>query len=380
MMDQTDLKLFALGATREFGARIAAQLGIALSEHEERAFEDGEHKTRPLVNVRGSDVYVVHSLYGDAHETVNDKLCRLLFFLGALKDASAARVCAVVPYLAYARKDRKSQPRDPVTTRYVAQLFEAVGTDRIVTLDVHNLAAWQNAFRSCRTEHLEANGLFAAWFASRLANEDVVVVSPDAGGIRRAEDFRLRLAAHLGRPVEAAFAGKLRAGGVVTGKPIVGDVNGRCAVIVDDLIGTGTTLAHVAADCRALGARTVYAAATHGLFIGAAAQVLGTGVRAGSQDGARSQSTAAPVHGAASTEPAPIHGAASTSAEPTPARDTPCAQPAFEQVVITDTVPPWRVPPGALLDKLTVLDTAPLFAEAIARIHTGGSIVELLQH
>lgn len=356
MMDQTDLKLFALGGTREFGARVAAHLGIALSEHEERAFEDGEHKTRPLVNVRGSDVYVVHSLYGDAHETVNDKLCRLLFFLGALKDASAARVCAVVPYLAYARKDRKSQPRDPVTTRYVAQLFEAVGTDRIVTLDVHNLAAWQNAFRSCRTEHLEANGLFAAWFASRLANEDVVVVSPDAGGIRRAEDFRLRLAARLGKPVEAAFAGKLRAGGVVTGKPVVGDVNGRCAVIVDDLIGTGTTLAHVAADCRALGARTVYAAATHGLFIGAAAQVLGGAAPAREHDRARAPNETAAAHGDA------------------------CTAAALAQIVVADTVPPWRVPPGALLDKLTVLDTAPLFAEAIARIHTGGSIVELLQH
>ena len=152
-----ELMLFALGASREFGARVAAALDMPLAAHEERAFEDGEHKWRPLVSVRGRDVFVVHSLYGDDAESANDKLCRLLFFIGALKDAAAARVTALVPYLCYARKDRKTKPRDPVTTRYLAALFEAVGTDGIVTLDVHNLAAYQNAFR-CRTEHLEEIG------------------------------------------------------------------------------------------------------------------------------------------------------------------------------------------------------------------------------
>src|SRR5512144_1688636 len=154
-MSNDELMLFALEASRPFGEAVSRALGTPLSAHEARTFEDGEHKTRPLVNVRGRDVYVVQSLYGDAAQTVNDKLVRLLFFIGALRDASAARVTAVVPYLAYARKDRKSKSRDPVTTRYVAELFEAVGVDRIVTLDVHNLAAYQNAFR-CRADHLEA--------------------------------------------------------------------------------------------------------------------------------------------------------------------------------------------------------------------------------
>ena len=122
-----DLILFALGESRQFGARVAHALGVALASHEERAFEDGEHKTRPLVNVRGRDVFVVHSLAGDLDQSANDKLCHLLFFIGALKDAAAARVTALVPYLCYARKDRKTKPRDPVTTRYVAALFEAVG-------------------------------------------------------------------------------------------------------------------------------------------------------------------------------------------------------------------------------------------------------------
>ncbi|MHB1293248.1 MAG: ribose-phosphate diphosphokinase, partial [Sulfuricella sp.] len=176
-MNDENLMLFTLNASRAFGERISQALGIPLSEHEEREFEDGEHKSRPLVNVRGRDVFVVQSLYADAEQSVNDKLCRLLFFIGALRDASAGCVTAVVPYLCYARKDRKSQPRDPVTIRYVASLFEAVGTNRVLTLDVHNLAAFQNAFR-CHTDHLEAKSLFVRYFAPLAHNEEVVVVSP----------------------------------------------------------------------------------------------------------------------------------------------------------------------------------------------------------
>src|SRR5512143_2008741 len=120
-MSDDVLMLFTLESSRPFAEAIARALDIAVSVHEEREFEDGEHKTRPLVSVRGRDVYVVQSLHGDERQSVNDKLARLLFFIGALKDASAGRVTAVVPYLCYARKDRKSKPRDPVTTRYVAQ-------------------------------------------------------------------------------------------------------------------------------------------------------------------------------------------------------------------------------------------------------------------
>ncbi|HSJ80246.1 MAG TPA: ribose-phosphate pyrophosphokinase-like domain-containing protein, partial [Thiobacillus sp.] len=149
------LCLFALDASRAYGERVATALGVALSSHEEREFEDGEHKARPLENVRGKDVYVIQSLYGEPGMSANDKLVRLLFFIGALKDASAGRVTAVCPYLAYSRKDRKTKSRDPVSSRYVAQLFEAVGSDRMVTLDVHNPAAYQNAFR-IPAEHLEA--------------------------------------------------------------------------------------------------------------------------------------------------------------------------------------------------------------------------------
>lgn len=320
--------LFALEASHAWGEAVARHLGQPLAPHEERGFEDGEHKARSLASVRGRDVFVLQSLHGDAAQSVNDKLCRLLFFIGALQDAAARSVTAVVPYLGYARKDRKSKPRDPVTTRYVAALFEAVGTDRIVTLDVHNLAAYQNAFR-CRTEHLEARGLFVEHFAPLVGAGEVVVVSPDAGGIKRADAFRQRLASRLGRPVAAAFAEKHRSEGVVSGELIVGDVAGRCAIILDDLIGTGTTIARTVRACRGLGATAVYAAASHGLFTGDAPHVL--------------------------------------------------ADEALTGIVVTDTVPPFRLPPGPVRDKLVVLPTTQLFAEAIRRIHEGGSLVELLE-
>jgi ribose-phosphate pyrophosphokinase len=319
--------LFALDASRAFGEQVGARLGIALSPHEEREFEDGEHKARPLVSVRGRDVFVLHSLYADRQQSGNDKLCRLLFFIGALKDAAAASVTAIVPYLAYARKDRKSKPRDPVTTRYVAALFEAVGTDAVLTMDVHNLAAYQNAFR-CRAEHLEANGLFVAHFASLLQQRAVVVVAPDAGGIKRADQFRQRLTQVLGKPVGAAFAEKYRSGGVVSGDMLVGEVDGRDAVIIDDLISSGTTLARTAKACRAHGAARVFAAATHGLFMGDAETIL--------------------------------------------------AEPALERIAVTDTVPPFRIEHSALERKVDVLGSAALFAGAIDRLHSGGSITELL--
>src|SRR5262245_18988827 len=206
-MKYGEISIFAPGPNRDFGERVAAHLGVSLSAHEEREFEDGEHKMRPLVNVRGKDVFVIQSLYGDGRWSVNDKLCRLLFFLGSLRDASAERVTAVVPYLCYARKDRKSKPRDPVTTRYVAGLFEALGVDRVLTMEVHNLAAFQNAFR-IRTDHLEAVKPFVGHFAPLVRQEDIVVVSPDAGGVKRAEDFRQALGRALDRDVSSAFMEK----------------------------------------------------------------------------------------------------------------------------------------------------------------------------
>ena len=189
------MRLFALQATAELGKAIADRLGQSLSLHEEREFEDGEHKARPLDPVIGKDVYVIQSLHGGPSMSANDKLCRLLFFIGALKDAGAARVTAVVPYLCYARKDRRTKPNDPVTTRYVAGMFEAVGTDVVVTLEVHNPTAFENAFR-CRTVTLTGTPLFVA-YAKPLEDDNLCVVSPDTGGAKRAELFENRHAVLL---------------------------------------------------------------------------------------------------------------------------------------------------------------------------------------
>lgn len=327
-MDLQNIIIFALNPSRDFGERLCAKLGVSLSEHEERDFEDGEHKSRPRVNVRGKDVFVVQSLYQDAKQSVNDKLCRLLFFIGALKDASAERVTAVVPYLCYARKDRKTKPRDPVTTRYVAALFESVGADRVLTLDVHNLAAFQNAFR-CRTDHLEARRLFVDYFAPRVVDDPVVVVSPDVGGIKRAEQFRQALGRLTGKAPSTAFMEKYRSGGIVSGETIVGEVEGKVVIIIDDLISTGTTILRAAKACRRLGASRIYAAASHGIFVGDAQRVVAD-------------------------------------------RDV-------DRIVITDTIPPFRLDPALVKEKLVILNAAELFAEAIRSIHTGGSIVDLLQ-
>ncbi|MCU0274288.1 MAG: ribose-phosphate pyrophosphokinase [Acidimicrobiales bacterium] len=324
--------LFSLGSSRMLGEDVAVRLGVQLAPHEEREFDGGEHKSRPLVGVRGRDVYVLASLDGDDDASANDKLCRLLFLIGALRQAGAGTVTAVCPYLCYSRKDRQTKARDPVTTRYVAQMFEAVGTDRLVTLDVHNLAAFQNASRNA-TEHLEATQLFvdhivAATGGSAGADE-LVVVSPDIGGVKRAGRLRDRLAAVLGRPVELAFTEKFRSSGVVSGRDeVLGDVEGRTAIVIDDLISSGGTMARVAAALRSQGAASVTLCATHGLFTPAAARLF--------------------------------------------------ASDAVDAVVVTDSVRPrtgltvgGRVP-------LVVLPVGGLLAEAIDRMHRGGSLSELL--
>jgi ribose-phosphate pyrophosphokinase len=319
-MHQSAALLFALEGSRALGERLAARLEWPLSRHEERAFEDGEHKTRPLVDVSRQDVFVLHSLYGGPGASPNDKLCRLLFFIGALKDAGAARVTAVVPYLCYARKDQRSQSRDPITTKYVARMFEACGADAVLTLDVHNRAAFENAFR-IPTANIEAMPLFVEHFADLLRHEKIAVISPDIGGAKRAERFRRALAARLGEEPTAGFVDKQRAGGVVSGDLFVGDVKDRAAILFDDLISTGTTLCRAAARCREAGARRVYAAATHGLFIGNALSVL--------------------------------------------------ASAAFDGIVVSNTVRSTAEEAGLLPANVAVLDASHLLGEAIALSHSG---------
>jgi len=318
-MHQSEGMLFALEGSRAYGERVAARLEWPLSAHQERSFEDGEHKIRPLVEVNRRDVFVIHSLYGSAGASPNDKLCRLLFFIGSLKDAGAARVTAVVPYLCYARKDQRSQSRDPITTKYVARMFEAVGADAVMTFDVHNRAAFENAFR-IPTVNIEAMPLFVEHFAGLLHHQKTAVISPDIGGAKRAERFRRALAAALHDEPSAGFVDKQRAGGVVSGDIFVGDVADRSTILFDDMISTGTTLRRAAAKCREAGASRVLAAATHGLFIGEALATLGA---------------------------------------------------EFDGIVVTDTVCSAGEAAGLLPETVTILDTSGLIAEAIALAHAG---------
>ncbi|ADZ69524.1 ribose-phosphate diphosphokinase [Polymorphum gilvum] len=319
---------FALHGSDDLGRAMAAAGGFAVAEHEEREFEGGEHKARPLVGVRGADVYVLHGLQGRPGASANDRLCRLLFFIAACKENGAARVTALVPYLAYSRKDRQTKPRDPVTTAYVARLFEAVGTDQVVTLDVHSITAFQNAFR-CRTVHLDTRALFADRLAPHVVAGPVAIVSPDGGGIKRAQLLKEALEARTGQQVDFGFMEKRRSAGVVSGALFAGDIEGRSAFIVDDLIASGGTLLRAAKACRAHGAAAVHAVATHGLFEEPALPLL--------------------------------------------------SDPALDGMIVTDSAAPFAVAPERFAGKLEVLSVAPLLAGAVARLAGGGSIEALLQ-
>ena len=320
------LCLFALHSTVALGSAVADALNQPLAAHEEREFEDGEHKTRPLETVRGADVYVLQNLHGGPEQSANDKLCQLLFFIGAVKDAGAARVTAFVPYLCYARKDRRTKPNDPVTTRYIASMFEAIGTDAIVTLDVHNPAAFENAFRH-PTVALTATPLFVN-YVKALADERLCVISPDPGGTKRADLFREALQAALRRPVGKGFADKRRSEGVVSGDLFVGEVEGATALVIDDLISTGGTLVRAARAARRAGAKRVLALVTHGLFMVGAEAAL--------------------------------------------------TDPAIDRLAVTDSVP-LAIPGGdATRAKVDVIAVASLLAECIRRIHAGDTLSDLL--
>jgi ribose-phosphate pyrophosphokinase len=320
------IAVFAPAASGMLGAKIAADLGLPLSAHEEREFTGREYKMRALQSVRDRSVYVVQSLFGDSRGSANDRLCQLLFFVGALKDAGAERVTACVPYLAYARQDRRSEAHDPITARYIAQLFEAMGVDRVLVLEVHNLAAFDNAFR-CRTVHLEAAALFVRHFAAQSVDHEFAVVSPDIGGVKRARHFQEQLEQAVGHAVNFALMDKKRSRGGVTGTLFAGDVAGRCVIVLDDLISSGTTAARAIGACRRADAVRVELAATHASFAAEAHRLF--------------------------------------------AQDPP------DKVVVTDSVDLGEGFLPYLQGPLAVLSVAPLFAEAIRRLEHGGSLSEL---
>jgi ribose-phosphate pyrophosphokinase len=321
------MHLFALSETQALGERVAAHMAHPLARLEERAFEDGEHKARPRDSVRGEDCYILQSLDGSGGFSPNDKLVRLCFLAAALKENGAHRVTAVIPYLAYARKDRQTKSRDPVSTRYVAQLLEAAGIDVVTALEVHNIVAFQNAFRK-PSIHLDTARLFVERALPLVGDGAVVVASPDPGGVKRAQIFREMFERRLGRPVGNAFVDKRRSAGVVSGDLLAGDVKGAIVLVVDDLVASGATLARAAARCLEEGARTVYAFAAHGLFVGGADKAVGDAK--------------------------------------------------FAKLFVTDSVSTHRLSEKTLAARVEVVSAVPLFADAISILYQGGSISALL--
>jgi ribose-phosphate pyrophosphokinase len=325
LVEGSPMRFFALSGSDVLGKAVADTMDVELDGIEEREFPDSEHKSRPLVSVRNEDVYVLHSLAGDDGRSAADRLIRLLFFIGACKENGAARITAVTPYLAYLRKDQQTQPRDPVNSRYVAEVVEAVGTDMAVTLEAHSVSAFQNAFR-CRTLHLDMRHVFAARIAELAGQEPVVLVTPDSGGMRRTRLLQQVLESLTGRPVRLAMMEKHRSAGVLTGDLFAGDVTGAAAFVIDDIIASGGTMLRSAEACRERGAAHVYAVGTHNLM---------------------------------------------------PASSELLVADTVDRIIVSDSVAHNAAVPerGA---RVETLSCAPLLGEAIQRLHSGGSITRLL--
>lgn len=333
------LKLFGLEGSERYAQKVAEglkmRLDISLSRHIEKDFEDGECYVKPEDgtpgNVRGHNCFVIQSLYSDDRLSVSDRFMRLAVFCGALRGGSANEVIPVIPHLAWARQDRKTASRAPVTTKIIANMLESCGIDRILFFDVHNKSAEENAF-SLRipTDNLEAKVLHASWCAKRLKKSTkIVVLSPDSGGMNRAERFRTALMKKMGRnDITLAVFDKLRrSNGEVSGGKIVGDVEDADVLLYDDMISTGGTMVKAAKTCIKFGGKPFALMATHGLFVGKANEIL---------------------------------------------------HEIDAKIVVTDTVPAFRLDKENK-KKLCVVTTTDMVAAAIQKINSGtGSLSELL--
>jgi ribose-phosphate pyrophosphokinase len=264
---------FALTESRDLGGAVCKSMDLLMAVLEEQRFEGGEFKLRLPECVTDRSALILQCLAGTPQAPVAERLLRLLFLLHGLRDAGAARRIALLPYLTFARQERRTQVGDPINTRYFAQLLESAGADAVITLDVHDPAALDNSFR-IPVVHLTALPLLVDHFATRLPGERLAVVSPDIGGIKRAQIFRELLAARLGREVELAFFEKRRSKGVISGHTLVGETKDRVIIVIDDLCVTGHTLMRAAEACNRAGAAAVYAAFTHAPLPSGLAAVL----------------------------------------------------------------------------------------------------------
>jgi len=257
-----DIKIFTGSAHPALGEAIARSLGLSLGRTHLARFSDGEVWFQIKDNVRGADVFVVQP----TGPPVNENLMELLVMLDAFKRSSASRITAVIPYYGYARQDRKDKPRVPISAKLVADLVSTAGTDRILTMDLH--AAQIQGFFDVPVDHLFAAPVIMD-YVSRLKLPNLTVVSPDAGGVERARAYAKRLEAAL------AIVDKRRdTPNVAEVHNVIGDVEGRTALIVDDIVDTGGTLAQVAEAIKKAGAVEVLASSSHAVLSGKALEKI----------------------------------------------------------------------------------------------------------
>ena len=316
-MRMRDWVILAGNANRPLAQKICEKLGKTVGHCEVRRFSDGEVFVEIKENVRGRDVYVIQSTC----RPVNDTLMELLIMIDALKRASAKEITAVIPYYGYGRQDRKVAPRTPITAKLTADLITAAGATRVVSMDLH--AGQIQGFFDIPFDNLFASPVILQYIKKELAAKigpDLVLVSPDAGGVERARAFAKRLNASV------AMIDKRRTGpNVAKAMNIVGDVEGKTAIILDDMIDTAGTLTEAVGAVLDHGAKSVSAAATHGVLSGPAIERIMAS--------------------------------------------------RLEQVIVTDTIP--LSPEAEKCDKIIQLSVADLLAEAIYRIHNYDSVSSL---
>ncbi|HNU80139.1 MAG TPA: ribose-phosphate diphosphokinase [Bacillota bacterium] len=306
------IKVLNCNANKDLAKDIAFNLGIPVGDAQVSTFSNGEIGVSINESIRGSDVFVVQSTC----TPVNDNLMELLIMIDALKRASAGRINAVMPFYGYARQDRKSKSREPITAKLVANLIEAAGADRVITMDLH--APQIQGFFDIPVDHLYAAPLIVNYFINKKL-DDIVVVSPDVGGVTRARSLATKLDAPL------AIIDKRRPKPNVSEvMNIIGDIENKNCIIIDDMVDTAGTMVNAAKVMKEMGARDIYVACTHPVLSGPAFERI---------------------------------------------RDS-----VIKEIIVTNTIP---LPAGKPVDKIKVLSVAPLFAEAIKRIYEGLSLSKL---
>jgi ribose-phosphate pyrophosphokinase len=307
-------------ASGQLGQRIAERLGMELTDAGLKTFSNGEVYCRYADSIRGADIFIVQSIAGCEREgiTANDALMELLVMIEAAVGASAHRVIAVMPWYGYSRQDKKSAPREPITARLVAKMLETAGVDRVVTMELH--AGQVQGFFSKPVDHMTAMPILTQYVQDRLATsvEDLVIVAADAGRVKLSTKFGQK----IGAPI-ALLAKERPAQSVAEIAYVIGDVRDKVAVVVDDIIDTGGTLAAAAQTLIDKGASEVHAVATHGIFSGSAFETLG---------------------------------------------DSP-----LSSIVVTDTVPLREGAPELILQ----LTTADILTDSVRQIFTDGSVSEI---